>query len=74
MNAPTVVTLKFPQFGKEPALDPNEVPPDFVREPVIGSRETIDPDNSDNRANCHSSTTANGSEFPSADADDSKHQ
>jgi len=49
MNAPTVVTRKFPQFGKEPALDPNEVPPDFVREPVIGSRETIDPDNSDNQ-------------------------
>jgi len=49
MNAPTVVTLKFPQFGKEPALDPNEVPPDFVREPLIGFRETIDPDSSDNQ-------------------------
>src|SRR5262249_23551431 len=49
MNAPTIVTLKFPQFGKEPALDPNEVPPDFVKEPVIGFHETIDPVSSDNQ-------------------------
>ena len=49
MSAPTIVTLKFPQFGKEPALDPNEVPPDFVREPVIGFRATIDRDSSNNQ-------------------------
>src|SRR5262245_47879710 len=49
MDAPTIVTLKFPQFGKEPALDPNEVPPDFIKEPVIGSSETINPDSSDNQ-------------------------
>jgi hypothetical protein len=41
MDAPTVVTLKFPQFGKEPPIDLNEDPPDFVKALATDSRETV---------------------------------
>jgi len=40
MDAPTLVTLKFPKFGQEP-LDPSEDPPDFVKEPATDLRETV---------------------------------
>src|SRR5215470_13787774 len=48
MNAPTVVTLKFPQFGKELASDPSEDLPDFIKEPATDPSETFDLDSPDN--------------------------
>ena len=63
MDAPTLVTLRFPQFGKEPvtsatlefpqfakepATDLNEDPLAFVKEPATDSSRILDPDNSDN--------------------------
>ena len=41
MDAPTPVTLKFPQFGNESETDPNEDPPEFIKEPVTDSSEIV---------------------------------
>jgi|SRR5215475_10990682 len=48
MDAPTIVPLKFPLFGKEPATDLNEDLPNFIKEPATDSHD-VDPDNSDNQ-------------------------
>ena len=49
MDAPTLLTLKFPQFGKEPANDPSEDPADFVKETANDPSNTVDLDSSDNQ-------------------------
>jgi len=41
MDAPMLVTLKFPRFGKEPRNDSTEDPFDFVKEPATDSSETV---------------------------------
>src|SRR5215470_3324100 len=48
MDAPTLVTLKFPKFGQEP-LDPSEDPPDFITEAATASHETVALGGSDNK-------------------------
>lgn len=41
MDTPMLVTLKFPQFGKEHTNDSSEDPPDFVTEPATDSDEIV---------------------------------